>query len=329
MNILVTGGCGFIGSNLILYILRERPDWSVTNVDALTYASNREFLSDVESDSRYRLREVDIRDRAALAAVFDEIRPDGVFHLAAETHVDNSIEAPGDFITTNVLGTYNLLVESQRAFAEREGRFLLVSTDEVYGSLGSEGLFSEESQYRPNSPYSASKAASDHLVRAWHHTYGLDVVTTNCANNYGPHQHREKLIPTVIATALAGEPIPIYGDGKNVREWLYVEDHAAGIVEVFDRGRSGETYLIGARNERENLDLVREICAILDDEVGEGPANGGYASLMAFVTDRPGHDRRYAVDPSKLEEELGWKPRSSFAESLRTTVRWYIDRGGR
>lgn len=324
-QILVTGGCGFIGSNLIRLALRERPDWSITNVDALTYAADPTSLDDVADDEGYSFRKIDIRDRDALSRLFNEIEPDGVLHLAAETHVDNSISAPDDFITTNLVGTANLLAESRSIADAKPIRFLHVSTDEVYGSLGPEGAFSEGDPYRPNSPYSASKAGSDHLVRAWYVTYGLDVVTTNCANNFGPFQHREKLIPTVIATALAGEPIPVYGDGRNVREWLYVDDHARGIIDVFEKGAAGETYLIGARHERENIDLVREICGILDEEVGDGP-DGGYSSLITFVTDRAGHDRRYAVDPSKIESELGWSPTATFDEALRSTIRWYVDR---
>ncbi len=324
-RIMVTGGCGFIGSNLIVYLLAKHPDWEVTNVDALTYAADPKNLAGVESNVRYKFRKVDITDRDAVRGVIEECDPEGIFHLAAETHVDNSIAGPAQFIQTNFVGTYNLLEEGRRYWqgVERGGRFLHISTDEVYGSLNADSAaFTEDSPYAPNSPYSASKAGSDHLVRSWHHTYGMDVVTTNCSNNYGPRQHREKLIPTVITSALARRPIPVYGAGENVRDWLYVEDHCDALDAAFSRGRSGETYLIGTRNEWRNIDLVRSICRLLDEEVGDGP-DGGYASLITFVTDRPGHDLRYAVDPSKTERDLGWRPTTSFDDGLRQTVRWY------
>jgi len=322
-RVIVTGGYGFIGSNLVIHLLERHPEWQIVNVDAVTYAADPANLAGVETDPRYSFRRVDIVDRAAVRGLMEEIRPDGIFHLAAESHVDNSIHSPGEFIQTNIVGTFNLLEEARAIWSGGAGgRFLHVSTDEVYGSLGPEGYFSERSPYAPNSPYSASKAASDHLVRAWHHTYGLDVVTTNCANNFGPRQHREKLIPTVISTALAGRDIPVYGDGSNVREWLYVEDHCAALDRVFHLGRAGETYAIGARNERRNIDLVGLICDILDREIGGGPG-GSYRSLITFVADRPGHDLRYAVDPTKVEEELGWRPATGFADALRATVLWY------
>ncbi len=325
-RVVVTGGCGFIGSNLVRLLLSRFDDIRLVNVDALTYAGNRANLSDVEHDDRYRFEQIDIRDRNGLSALFDEFRPDALFHLAAESHVDNSISGPGDFITTNIVGTYNLLMAGLEIHRSGEPfRFLHVSTDEVYGELGADGAFRESDPYRPNSPYSASKGASDLLVRAWGHTYGLDVVTTNCSNNFGPHQHREKLIPTVIATALARQPIPVYGRGENVRDWLFVEDHCRALIEVFERGRGGETYLVGTRNEWKNIDLVRKICGILDEERGDGP-EGGYSSLITFVQDRPGHDHRYAVDPGKIESELGWRPHTGFEEGLRRTVLWYADR---
>lgn len=323
MRLLITGGCGFIGSNLVLYLLDRYSDVEILNVDALTYAGNRANVADAEGNPRYGFLQLDITDRERVRAALREFRPDGVLHLAAETHVDNSISGPAAFVMTNVVGTYNLLEESRQLWEDdRTKRFLHVSTDEVYGSIDGDGMFDEESPYRPNSPYSATKAGSDHLVRAWHVTYGMNVVTTNCSNNFGPRQHREKLIPTVIASALAGRPIPVYGDGRNVRDWLYVDDHCAGIDAVFRRGRAGETYAIGARNEWGNIDLVRLICRLLDEEVGDGP-DGAYGSLITFVTDRPGHDRRYAVDPSKVERELGWSVAHPFEDALRNTVRWY------
>lgn len=323
MRIVVTGGCGFIGSNLIFHLLREHPEWEIINIDALTYAADQANLAGLESEPRYSFRKLDITDRAAVRDFLAETRPDGIFHLAAESHVDNSIRGPEQFILTNVLGTFNLLEEARQLWGDdRSKRFLHVSTDEVYGSLGPEGAFNEESPYAPNSPYSASKAGSDQLVRAWYHTYGMNVVTTNCSNNYGPRQHREKLIPTVIATALQHRPIPVYGQGANVRDWLFVDDHCAALDRVFTAGRAGEVYVIGGNNEWKNLDLVKMICRLLDEEVGDGP-DGGYASLITFVTDRPGHDLRYAVDPSKIERELNWKPVTSFDDGLRRTVAWY------
>lgn len=327
MKILVTGGCGFIGSNLIHHILETKPDTSVLNVDALTYAADPANLEDLEGNPRYSFERVDIRNVDELARVFAQCEPDALIHLAAESHVDNSIAGPSDFVTTNLVGTYNLLSASNdyRTTRKKPFRFLHVSTDEVYGELGEEGAFSETDAYRPNSPYSATKAGSDHLVRAWHTTYGLDVVTTNCSNNFGPRQHREKLIPTVIATALRGDPIPVYGAGQNVRDWLYVDDHCRAIMASLERGEAGETYLIGTRNEWSNINLVRKICGILDEEVGMGKGDG-YADQITFVTDRPGHDHRYAVDPTKIQSELGWKPVEEFDHALRRTVRWYASR---
>lgn len=323
-RIMVTGGCGFIGSNLILRLLEIHPDWSVTNVDSLTYAGNIENVRDAEKTGRYHFRKVDITDRSAVREVMKEIAPGGIFHLAAETHVDNSIRGPEQFVLTNVVGTFNLLEEARQLWNRGGvGRFLHVSTDEVYGSIENDvDRFTEETPYQPNSPYSASKAGSDHLVRSYQRTYGMDVVTTNCSNNFGPRQHREKLIPTVIATALARQPIPVYGAGANVRDWLYVRDHCDALDLVFAGGTSGETYLIGGRNEWKNINLVRLICSILDELVDD-PPGGGFASLITFVTDRPGHDFRYSVDPSRIERELGWKPATPFVSALRETIRWY------
>lgn len=325
-SILVTGGCGFIGSNLILRLLQTHPDWHITNVDSLTYAGDPDNVRDAEENSRYDFRRVDITDRSAVRDLMRGVAPDGVFHLAAETHVDNSIRGPEQFVLTNVVGTFNLLEEARQLWSEGlPGRFLHVSTDEVYGSIKTDvDSFTEESSYQPNSPYSASKAGSDHLVRSYHQTYGMNVVTTNCSNNFGPRQHREKLIPTVIATALARQPIPVYGQGLNVRDWLYVRDHCNALDLVFLEGMPGETYLIGGRNERQNIDLVRMICSILDHMVDDLP-DGGFASLITFVTDRPGHDLRYAVDPSRIERELGWKPEASFDAALQETVAWYLE----
>ena len=327
MRILVTGGCGFIGSNLICYLLEKYDDIHILNIDALTYAANPENLSSIAGDQRYEFRQIDIVDREGVRDAIRSFKPDGIYHLAAESHVDNSINEPAAFVMTNVVGMYNLLEEARQfwSLGDSSGRFLHVSTDEVYGSLDSEGVFFEESPFRPNSPYSATKASSDHLARAWYHTYGMDVVTTNCSNNFGPRQHREKLIPTVIKSALAHRPIPVYGDGKNVRDWIYVEDHCTALDVVFLKGRSGETYLIGTRNEWPNIDLVTLICRMLDEQRGDGP-EGGYESLITFVTDRPGHDQRYAVDPSKIERELGWNAERSFEDAMRETVRWYSER---
>ncbi len=322
-RILLTGGCGFIGSNLIFHLLRRNPAWEIINLDALTYAGDIRNLDGLEGEERYTFRRGDITDRAVVRDLLAEVRPDGIFHLAAESHVDNSIRGPEQFVLTNILGTFNLLEEARQLWgADPSKRFLHVSTDEVYGSLGDEGAFTEQTQYAPNSPYSASKAGSDHLARAWHHTYGMNVVITNCSNNYGARQHREKLIPTVISTALARRPIPVYGQGVNVRDWLYVEDHCDALARVFGGGRAGETYVIGGRNEWRNIDLVRLICRMLDEEVGDGP-DGGYASLITYVTDRPGHDARYAIDPAKIEGELGWHAATPFEEGIRATVRWY------
>ncbi|HYD99295.1 MAG TPA: dTDP-glucose 4,6-dehydratase [Alphaproteobacteria bacterium] len=327
-TVLVTGGCGFIGSAVVRHLIAETGA-AVVNVDKLTYAANPANVASVADDPRYRFERADIRDAAALARIFAEHRPDAVMHLAAESHVDRSIDGPMAFVETNVVGTAALL---QAAAAHWRGlpegrradfRFHHVSTDEVYGSLGPTGLFTEETPYRPNSPYSASKAASDHLARAWHHTYGLPVVTSNCSNNYGPRHFPEKLIPLVLLNALEGRPLPVYGDGLQVRDWLYVEDHARALWAVLTRGRPGEVYNVGGHNEQTNLSVVEGICDLLDELAGprpEGPRRG----LIRFVADRPGHDRRYAIDASKIARELGWAPRETFASGLRRTVEWYL-----
>jgi len=327
--ILVTGGAGFIGSNFILDWLAQGTE-PVVNLDKLTYAGNTLNLAALEDDARYRLVRADICDRDAVDRILSEHRPRAVVHFAAESHVDRSIHAPGDFIQTNVVGTFSLLEGARAHWQALEGgekhafRFLHVSTDEVYGSLGPDDpAFSESTPYAPNSPYSASKAASDHLVRAYHHTYGLPVVTTNCSNNYGPHQFPEKLIPLMILNALAGKPLPVYGDGRNVRDWLYVGDHCAAIRRVLERGRAGEVYNIGGGAERKNLEVVETLCAILGEL--RPCAIGAYHDLVTFVKDRPGHDRRYAMNTSKIEAELGWRPEETLESGLRKTVRWYLD----
>ena len=329
MKILVTGGAGFIGSALVRQLIRET-DSVVVNVDKLTYAGNLDSLAEARDDPRHRFEHVDICDAGQMARVFDEHRPDAAIHLAAESHVDRSIDGPGEFIRTNVQGTFTLLHAARtywQALGEVERsafRFLHVSTDEVYGSLGPTGLFTEETPYQPNSPYSASKAASDHLARAWFHTYGLPTLVTNCSNNYGPYHFPEKLIPLVILNALAGKALPIYGRGDNVRDWLYVDDHARALRLVLERGRVGATYNVGGHNERTNLEVVRAICSLLDEFRPESP-HAPHAALIAHVADRPGHDRRYAIDAGKIGRELGWKPAETFESGLRKTVRWYLD----
>ena len=323
MKILVTGGAGFIGSAVVRQAIRAGHE--VVNLDALTYAANLANVESVSNAPGYAFEKADIRDRAALDRVFAQHRPDAVMHLAAESHVDRSIDGPGAFIETNINGTYNLL-EAARAFWTREGkpegfRFHHISTDEVFGSLGEDGQFTEDTPYDPRSPYSASKAASDHLVRAWHETYGLPVVMTNCSNNYGPFHFPEKLVPVVILKALSGQPIPVYGDGGNVRDWLYVEDHADALLCVLENGQLGRSYNIGGENEAKNIDLVRTICAHMDDL---HPAGAPHADLITFVADRPGHDRRYAIDPTRIRDELGWRPSVTVEEGLRRTVEWYL-----
>ncbi|WP_026296530.1 dTDP-glucose 4,6-dehydratase [Thioalkalivibrio sp. ALJ2] len=329
MRILVTGGAGFIGSAVVRQYIAET-DATVINVDALTYAGNPESLSDAREDSRHVFEHVDITDRAALERVFREHRPNAVMHLAAESHVDRSIEGPAAFVETNVTGTHNMLEAARSYWSALEGeakerfRFHHVSTDEVYGDLGPEDpAFTEDTPYAPSSPYSASKAASDHLVRAWHRTYGLPVVITNCSNNYGPYQFPEKLIPLMVLNALDGRPLPVYGRGDNIRDWLYVEDHARALRHVLAHGASGRTYNIGGRCERTNLEVVHALCAVLDQLVPD--EQGPYARLIEFVRDRPGHDRRYAIDDTRLANELGWQPTESFETGLRKTVQWYLE----
>ena len=325
MKILVTGGAGFIGSAVVrLAVSRGH---KVVNLDVLTYAACLDNVASVADSPLYAFEHADIRDRAALDRVFAKHQPDVVMHLAAESHVDRSIDGPGDFIETNITDTYNML-EAARSYWVGQGkpegfRFHHISTDEVYGSLGPTGLFTEDTPYDPRSPYSASKASSDHLVRAWHETYGLPVVLTNCSNNYGPFHFPEKLIPVIILNALAGKPLPIYGDGSNIRDWLFVEDHADALLLVVDKGELGRSYNIGGENERTNLELVKTLCAILDDL--RPKASGSYADQITFVTDRPGHDARYAIDPTRIREELGWRPSVTVEEGLRQTVQWYLD----
>ncbi|SEL40774.1 dTDP-glucose 4,6-dehydratase [Roseovarius azorensis] len=328
MKILVTGGCGFIGSAVVrLAVARGH---QVVNVDALTYAGRLENVAEVAGNPLYRFEQADIRDRAAMERLFVAHAPDAVMHLAAESHVDRSIDGPGAFVGTNITGTYNML-EAARAHWLRSGRaeafrFHHISTDEVYGSLGREGLFTEDTPYDPRSPYSASKAASDHLARAWFHTYGLPVVLTNCSNNYGPFHFPEKLIPKAILNALQGKTIPVYGQGENVRDWLYVEDHADALLLAVEKGVPGRSYNVGGYNERRNIDLVHAICDLLD--VRRPRAQGRYRDFIAFVPDRPGHDARYAIDPARISRELGWKPSVTVEEGLEKTVNWYLANEG-
>jgi dTDP-glucose 4,6-dehydratase len=329
--ILITGGAGFIGGNFVLDWLNNRNNGSLINIDKLTYAGNLETLNSIKNDSRYHFFQGDIGDKSLIAKVFADLRPRAVINFAAESHVDRSIHGPAEFIQTNIVGTFNLL-ECARSFwnellepEKSSFRFLHVSTDEVYGSLSpNDPPFTEKHPYEPNSPYSASKAASDHLIRAWFHTYGFPVLTTNCSNNYGPYHFPEKLIPLCILNALNGKPLPIYGDGQQVRDWLYVKDHCSAIRTVLEKGTLGETYNIGGWNEKANIDVVNQICTILDEL---RPRNDGksYVEQITFVKDRPGHDRRYAIDASKIERELGWKPAETFETGIRKTVQWYLD----
>ncbi|MFH2135404.1 MAG: dTDP-glucose 4,6-dehydratase [Pseudomonadota bacterium] len=325
-KILITGGAGFIGSAVVRQFINET-DRHVVNVDKLTYAGNLQSLASVSDNPRCAFEKVDICDAAAVTRVFREHRPDAVMHLAAESHVDRSISGPADFIQTNIVGTYTLLEAARNYWnglneeAKAAFRFHHISTDEVYGSLGDEGFFTETTAYEPNSPYSASKASSDHLVRAWHHTYGLPVVTTNCSNNYGPYHFPEKLIPLVILNAVAGKPLPIYGKGDNIRDWLYVDDHARALRLVLEKGTPGETYNIGGWNEKTNLEVVKSICTILD---ALHPQGAPHRRLITYVADRPGHDKRYAIDANKIADELGWKPQETFETGLLKTVEWYL-----
>ncbi|MDF1504953.1 dTDP-glucose 4,6-dehydratase [Roseisolibacter sp. H3M3-2] len=326
---LVTGGAGFIGSALVRRLLAD-PGATVVTLDKLTYAGNLDSLGDALRHPRHRFERADVADADAVARVLATHRPDVVYHLAAESHVDRSIDGPGAFVETNVVGTYVLLHEARRHWASLDGdararfRLVHVSTDEVFGSLGADGAFTEDSPYDPSSPYSASKAASDHLARAWHRTYGLPVLVTNCSNNYGPYQFPEKLIPLTILNALAGERLPVYGRGENVRDWLFVEDHAEALAAAGARGAPGATYLVGGRAERRNLDVVRAICALVD-ELAPDAAIGPREALVTFVADRPGHDQRYAIDPSRTERALDWRPRETFESGLRRTVAWYLE----
>lgn len=323
MKILVTGGCGFIGSAVIRQAIADGDE--VVNLDALTYAACPANVASVADGSGYAFEEADICDRAAMDRIFEKHAPDRVMHLAAESHVDRSIDGPGAFIQTNIVGTFTLLAAA-RAYWEGKGkpesfRFHHISTDEVYGSLGDTGLFTEETPYDPRSPYSASKASSDHLVRAWGETYGLPIVVTNCSNNYGPYHFPEKLIPVIILNALAGKPIPVYGKGENVRDWLYVEDHATALLTVLRKGHLGETYNIGGNAEAQNIEIVRKVCALLDER---RPDNAPHDKLIEYVTDRPGHDFRYAIDATKIRDELGWEPTVTLDDGLAQTVDWYL-----
>ena len=330
MRILITGGAGFIGSALIRHLLNHT-EHQVLNLDKLTYAGNLESLASVADNPRYRFVQADIADSAAVSQALAEFQPDAIMHLAAESHVDRSIDGPAAFIQTNIVGTYALLEATRSYWMQLEPvrkaafRFHHISTDEVYGDLhGADELFTERTPYAPSSPYSASKAASDHLVRAWQRTYGLPVLLSNCSNNYGPYHFPEKLIPLVILNALDGKPLPVYGNGQQVRDWLYVEDHARALLKVVSEGKVGETYNIGGHNEQKNLHVVESICALLD-ELAPRQSGGSYKEQISFVSDRPGHDLRYAIDASKIESELGWKPEETFASGLRKTVHWYLD----
>ena len=333
-HILVTGGAGFIGSNFVPYYLETRPNDHIINIDALTYAGNLDNLKEVEGNERYTFIKGDICDRKLIEKLFERYDIQAVIHFAAESHVDNSITNPDAFMQTNIIGTFNLIDVAKKHWmvgpgvykeAYKNSRFHHVSTDEVYGTLGKEGLFHETTPYAPNSPYSASKASSDFIVRSYHHTYGMNVVTTNCSNNYGPKQHDEKLIPTIIRKALSAESIPIYGDGSNIRDWLYVLDHCKGIALAYENGISGETYNIGGRNERNNVYIAQTVCEILDKKHPK-PDNTSYKDLISFVKDRAGHDFRYAIDASKIENELGWEADENFETGIEKTIDWYLEK---
>jgi dTDP-glucose 4,6-dehydratase len=327
-TLIITGGAGFIGSALIRHLV-QHSDYRLINIDKLTYAGNLESLAEVDSHPNYHFIQADICDAETIEQLFNQHQPDAVMHLAAESHVDRSIDGPADFVQTNLVGTYTLLEAARKHWLSLNSekaaafRFHHISTDEVYGSLGESGLFTEQTAYQPNSPYSATKAGSDHLVRAWHHTFGLPVVMTNCSNNYGPYQFPEKLIPLMINNALAGKPLPVYGSGENIRDWLYVDDHVEALQLVLEKGVVGENYNIGGFNEHTNLDVVHRLCDILDELLPESP-HKPHRQLITFVTDRPGHDQRYAIDASKIQQELGWQPRETFDTGLRKTVEWYL-----
>ena len=327
MKVIVTGGAGFIGSAVVRHLVADK-GYEVLNIDKLTYAGTLSSVKAIDNKPGYRFLQADIVDRGAIQAAFESFQPDRVMHLAAESHVDRSITGAKDFVETNVLGSFNMLECARHYWSSLTGerkdafRFLHVSTDEVYGSLGDDGLFTEETPYDPSSPYSASKAASDHLAKAWARTYGMPVVVSNCSNNYGPYHFPEKLIPLIILNALEGKPLPVYGNGTNIRDWLYVEDHARALDLIAERGRIGETYNVGGRNERRNIDVVTRICTLMNEI---RPQGGDHARLITYVTDRPGHDARYAIDATKLEDELGWKAQENFDTGIEKTVRWYLD----